>query len=419
MNRILLLSLLLSVPFAGCDSDTRATPADDHAGETDHAGEAPGAHTEDGASGDDHGDEITLTEDQAAATQVETAAVEVGPLASELRVPARIVPTETGRAQVGALVDGRVVRLLVAEGQAVRRGAAVAAIESPEVARLQGEYLQAQARVTQASQQLARSRQLADEDLISGTLLEQAVADAAGAEAQAAALAGEVRAHGGAVPSSADGVTGQVTVTTPISGVVSERQAELGAFVQASDPLYEVVAPGQVYADASIAPAAAAAIGQGDAAVIEAPGGQRYRGVVQFVGAEVAGETRTATVRLRVTNATAELRPQTFVTVVFDVEAGEGEAAGLKGAGRNGAGAGPAITVPAEAVERVGDQAFVYVPVDGEPRTYSRRAVTLGQATGERVQVTEGLEPGERVVTRGVFALKSFRSRGELSEHEH
>ena len=404
MYRLLLLSLLLAVPLAGCGSDTDAAPTDDH------ADEAPGAHSDDEASGeaDDHGDEITLTEAQAAATEIETAVVQASPLAAELRVPARIVPTETGRAQVGALVDGRVVRLLAAEGQAVRRGAAVAAIESPEVARLQGEYLQAQARVTQARQQLDRSRQLAAEDLISGTLLEQAVADASATQAQAAALAGEVRAHGGAIPSGPNGVTGRVTVSTPISGVVSERQAELGAFVQASAPLYEVVSPGQVYADASIDPAAAVAIGQGDDAVIEAPGGRRYRGVVQFVGAEVAGETRTATVRLRVTNATAELRPETFVTVVFDVEAGEGAEAGRT-----------AITVPTEAVERDGAQAFVYVPVEGEPRTYSRRAVTLGQATGDRVEVTAGLEPGERVVVDGVFALKSFRSRGELSEHEH
>ena len=404
MNRLFLLCLVLAVPLAGCGSDTEAAPTDDH------AGEAPGAHSDDGDghADDDHGDEITLTEAQAAAADVETAVVQASPLAAEIRVPARIVPTETGQAQVGALVDGRVVRLLAAEGQAVRRGVAVAVIESPEVARLQGEYLQAQARVTQARQQLDRSRQLAAEDLISGTLLEQAVADASATEAQAAALAGEIRAHGGSAPSGPGGVTGRVTVSSPISGVVSERQAELGAFVQASAPLYEVVAPGQVYADASIDPAAAAAIGQGDQAVIEAPGGQRFRGVVQFVGAEVAGETRTATVRLRVTNATAELRPETFVTVLFDVEAGEGAEAGRV-----------AITVPTEAVERDGGDAYVWVPVDGEARTYARRPVTLGEATGDRVEVTAGLEPGERIVVDGVFALKSFQSRGELTDHDH
>ena len=70
-------------------------------------------------------------------------------------------------------------------------------------------------------------------------------------------------------------------------------------------------------------------------------------------------------------------------------------------------------------MDRDGGDAYVWVPVEGEPRTYARRAVRLGQATGDRVEVLSGLEPGETVVTSGVFALKSFMSRGELSEHEH
>ena len=137
MNRLpiySLLLLLLAAPLAGCGSDSEAA-----SGEDDHAGEAPGAHADEGAgegAEDEHGDELTLTDEQAAATEIATEVVRSSALAAEVRVPARIVPTETGQAQVGALVDGRVVRLLVAEGQSVRRGAAVAVIESPEVARL-------------------------------------------------------------------------------------------------------------------------------------------------------------------------------------------------------------------------------------------------------------------------------------------
>lgn len=393
---ILYLALFAITALTGCGADTVS----------DSSAEAREEHSDDEHGADEHGDELTLTAAQDSAADIELGEARSESLADRLRVPARIVPTETGQAQIGALVDGRVVRLLASEGQSVRRGAVVAAIESPEVARLQGEYLQAAARVTQMAQQEARSRLLAAEDLISGTLLEQAIADARAAEAQAAALAGEVRAHGGGVPSDASGVTGRVTVASPIAGVVSERHAQLGAFVQASAPLYEVVAPGDVYADADVAPDRAALIDPGMEALIEAPGGRQYRGVVSFVGAELTGETRTATVRVRPRAASAELRPETFVTVVLDIDAGDQQTRQV-------------VTVPLEALDRDGRQTFVYVPVNGEERTYSRRAVTTGAQTGARVEILSGLEAGERVVVGGVFALKSFRQRGELTEHDH
>jgi multidrug efflux pump subunit AcrA (membrane-fusion protein) len=54
-----------------------------------------------------------------------------------------------------------------------------------------------------------------------------------------------------------------------------------------------------------------------------------------------------------------------------------------------------AITVPRQAIEREGDQAFVWVLDDDEP---SRRAVTLGPASLGRVVIAEGLAVGERVL---------------------
>ena len=375
----LLFALLLSPLWIGCSSDP-ALPGEDAHSETD-------AHAGDDHSGD-AGDEITLTPDQAQATAIETAVVASERLASGLSAPARIVPTETGQAVVGALVSGRIARLLAAQGDAVAKGAALAVEQR------------------RADQQLERRRVLASEGLVAGSLLEQSVADAAVAGAQVAALAGEIRAHGGSPPASAAGVAGTVRVTSPIAGVVSQRMAQLGAFVSESTPLFEVVAPGQVYADADVAPDVAQRIGQGMTATIEDGGGGRYDGVVSFVGANVTGETRTAQVRVRLLRSAPDLRPQTFVTVRFDVPASDADAPAV-------------LVVPASAIDREGERAFVYVPVDGEARTYARREVALGEATAERVAVASGLSAGDRVVTQGVFALKSFRSRGELTEHDH
>ncbi|MBN8909034.1 MAG: efflux RND transporter periplasmic adaptor subunit, partial [Rhodospirillales bacterium] len=63
------------------------------------------------------------------------------------------------------------------------------------------------------------------------------------------------------------------------------------------------------------------------------------------------------------------------------------------------------LTIPATAVQRQKDQAFVFV--DGGSGTFRKREVTLGSRTRDRVEVTRGLEAGEKVVTQGSFALRS------------
>ena len=64
-----------------------------------------------------------------------------------------------------------------------------------------------------------------------------------------------------------------------------------------------------------------------------------------------------------------------------------------------------ALSVPHAAVVRVDGEATVFVEV-GEGRVEVRK-VELGASTGELQEVVSGLEPGERVATAGVFALKS------------
>jgi multidrug efflux pump subunit AcrA (membrane-fusion protein) len=67
--------------------------------------------------------------------------------------------------------------------------------------------------------------------------------------------------------------------------------------------------------------------------------------------------------------------------------------------------------VPKSAVQMLGERAVVYVPAaDGEHR-FVERAVRLGPAVGDLVQVLEGVKPGERVVTEGSFLLRAEAAR--------
>jgi multidrug efflux pump subunit AcrA (membrane-fusion protein) len=64
----------------------------------------------------------------------------------------------------------------------------------------------------------------------------------------------------------------------------------------------------------------------------------------------------------------------------------------------------PRPVVPAAAVVDDAGRPIVFVQREGE--TFERRAVTLGPRSGELVQITEGIKPGDRVVTKGAYLVR-------------
>lgn len=108
---------------------------------------------------------------------------------------------------------------------------------------------------------------------------------------------------------------------------------------------------------------------------------------VAFVAPTVGGETRTVKVRFELPNEEGRLRPGAYGTVRLQIP--------LE----------PALTVPADSVLDTGARQLVFVRA-GEGR-FEPRAVRLGARARGRVQVLEGLEEGEPVVTRAQFLLDS------------
>jgi multidrug efflux pump subunit AcrA (membrane-fusion protein) len=73
--------------------------------------------------------------------------------------------------------------------------------------------------------------------------------------------------------------------------------------------------------------------------------------------------------------------------------------------------------VPATAIVDDAGRPIVFVQREGE--TFERRAVTLGPRSGDVVQVTEGLEPGDRVVTRGAYLVRLASLSNSVPAHGH
>jgi multidrug efflux pump subunit AcrA (membrane-fusion protein) len=74
--------------------------------------------------------------------------------------------------------------------------------------------------------------------------------------------------------------------------------------------------------------------------------------------------------------------------------------------------------VPSEAVQRIGDRNVVFIPREGEPRSFEVRDVELGGVADGYQRVLSGLQVGERVVTKGSFTLKTQLMKSSLGD-EH
>jgi cobalt-zinc-cadmium efflux system membrane fusion protein len=76
------------------------------------------------------------------------------------------------------------------------------------------------------------------------------------------------------------------------------------------------------------------------------------------------------------------------------------------------------LMVSGAAVQRLGDRTIVFVPKDGAKGLFEIRDVELGGETNGYMKVLEGLKLGEKVVTKGSFALKTQMLKSSMEEGE-
>ena len=254
-----------SVVLTGCgDGRTEVSvEADDHA----HGGEEPhGSHDDEGHA-DQHGEasgEVTLTPAAMRQAGVVVEAVMKQPISTAATAPGRVTPTQEGIAHVGTVVAGRVTRLHVSEGASIGRGAPLVEIEAVDIGDLQGEYLRARAEVEQRRSALARQERLAGEGIGAQRALEEA--RSAHEQATAAQRAAESRLRAAGIDPSRVGsgsFSSHIVLRSPIAGVVSRRNVDLGEFLEPATDAFEVVNTSTVWVDAQTSPQAAAGLSVG------------------------------------------------------------------------------------------------------------------------------------------------------------
>ena len=344
---------------------------------------------------------VTLAPDAASRAGIQTARPTVGQVGATIAIPGIVEPNAYNQVVVRSGAAGQVRSVAVDLGTEVRRGDLLATIHSPELAETLRAYLSMRAEFDAAHQRLTRLQGLVKIGAASQQELETAQAehvrhatDVESAQAKLALLG--ITAKQLSTLNASAAIDSTIRDTSPIDGAIITRTINQGANIDGSMDLFTVVDLSSVWVVANLYERDLSRVREGSAASITsaAAPGRAWSGRVSYIDPQLAQDTRTAKVRIDVTNPGRTLRFGMYADVTL-------------------ASSTPvtAVLIPRTAVQTIGSQTVVYIADQQQAGRYLERSVALGSTSGENVEVTNGVVEGDHVVVAGSFTLRAERDR--------
>lgn len=289
------------------------------------------------------------------------------------------------QATVTAQVGGNVLALRVTAGESVRRGQPLVRLDDREVrantARSDAAVAQSEAELRNVQQGFDRNRELRKNGFISAAALDNAENQVKSAQA-ALRQAQAVRAQATVAQGFAD-------LSAPFDAVVLATHVESGDLAMPGRALVTLYQPGLLRAVVQVPASQLAAVAALTDVEVLLPDGQALVPTARDMQPTADPVSQTVEWRLPLPAKAAGLRPGQMVRV---------RASGLA---PERADAGARLSLPRSAILRRGELTAVYVAT---AHGFSLRAVRLGSAAGDMVQVLTGLREGERVALDPVRA---------------
>src|SRR5215467_6361282 len=341
--------------------------------------------------------EIVLSPEAVSRAGIKTAPAEAAVSQVTVQLPGTVTADAYREVKVVSLVGGIVTKVHVELGASVKRGTPLATLFSPELAEAQTKYLSMRAMLEADHHKLQRTRELVAIGALSRQDLEAITALHASHETEVAAarqrllLLGLSRAQveGLTHPNQ---IVSDVTVPAPSAGVITGRSVNLGQVVSMGQELFVVTDLSQVWVIGDLYEQDFQTVHVGVEATLTTPAypALTLRGRVTYIDPRVDPQTRTAKVRVEVSNAEGRLRLGMYVTLTFTTS---DEA--------------QTVVIPRSAVQTIGARQVVFVPAPDEEGKFLARTVQLGPLRGDRIAIRSGVQPGEVVVTEGSFFLRA------------
>lgn len=174
-----------------------------------------------------------------------------------------------------------------------------------------------------------------------------------------------------------------VSITAPLSGIIVERNISLGGTVEPNKTLFQIADLSKVIVEGDVfeSDVSKVKLGQNARIRLDAYPDRVFSGTVSFVASQLDPQRRTLHLWVSIDNKEGLLKPELFARVALVVKHSK-----------------EVLTVPVEAIIDDGAEKFVFVKNGNQ---FVRQDVATGVSDDRYVEITDGLYPGDQVVTDG------------------
>jgi HlyD family secretion protein len=300
------------------------------------------------------------------------------PATMALKVAANGNITAWQEASVGTEANGlRLADVKVNVGDVVKRGQVLATFApdtiNADLAQSRAAIAEGEAALAEAAANAQRARELQT----TGALSAQQISQYLTAERTAQARLESVRA----AAKTQQLRLAQTQVLAPDNGVISSRSATVGAVLPAGQELFRLIRGGRLEWRAEVAATDLAQLKPGQSVSVTPSGGGTVKGTVRMVAPTVDPQTRNGIVYVDLPTANGAARAGMFARGEFEI------------------GSGQALTLPQGAVML--RDGFSYVLRVGPDSKVTQTKVNVGRRSGDRIEITGGLDPAAKVVAAG------------------
>ncbi|WCL50037.1 efflux RND transporter periplasmic adaptor subunit [Leptospira sp. GIMC2001] len=378
---------------------------------------------------DDSFEILKLTESNRSKLPIETIQPEYLNYQSNLEITGEIQSDPDLMANIGSRLGGKLIAIHKKEGDRIKKGEIIIEMDSPEIARLQSAYISSYSKYLAAEKNHERLKDLSKMKMASDQEIRNAEAESITWYQEWKTNEQELNLNGISLPNLSDKTknsqikTGtRITIRSPISGTVINRFVIPGTVIDPNTNILTIADLRKVWFTGKIYEKDLATIKKGQSAdvVLNSFPNDKFHGRITFIGSSIDKITGSIPARITLDNPDEKIKLGLFGKAIMENSNSSTNIIENKNSnnqsGIQSKTGSQLLHIPEKSIFQIKNEDCVFVQIND--LEYKIQKVTIGHSVDGKIPVISGISLGDKIVTSGVYSLKSLYLKDTFGEDE-